>query len=317
MSSKNRPFILITEPEYFTPQSIKIMQRVGEVKAERLSRGSLIKIIPRVNILVVRVETTVNVSLLKLASNLQCIVSATTGTNHIDVKYLASRNIPFFHLSGIHSVPTAEHTIALLISAARRIPFAHQSMETGVWKRWEYIGTEIDGKILGIVGVGRIGSEVAKRAKGLGLEVIGYDPYLSESEIKLKHAKKVNFETFLRKSDFISIHTPLTEETHNMISFKHFKKMKPSAILVNTARGAIINTKALLQALVQNKINSAALDVYNEEPLSKNSSLIQYAKNNTNLILTPHIAASTKEAIERASLYTANTVTKFLRQNHT
>ena len=176
MSPKIRPFILITEPEYFTPQSIEMMERVGIVRAERLSKNDLIKIIPRVNVLVVRVETILNTSFLKLATNLQCVVSATTGTNHIDIKYLASKNIPFFHLSGIHSVPTAEHAIAMLLAAARQIPFAHRNMEKGIWRRWKHLGTQIEGKILGILGIGRIGSRVAKRARGLGLKVIAYDP---------------------------------------------------------------------------------------------------------------------------------------------
>lgn len=313
MSPKSRQLILIPEPEYFTLQSIKIMKRVGIVRAERLSRDELIKIIPHVSVLVVRVETTLDASLLKLATNLQCVVSTTTGTNHIDTKYLTSKNIPVFHLSGIHSIPTAEHAIAMLMSSARRIPFAHRSMEKEIWKRWEYTGTQIKGKIFGIVGIGHIGSEVAKFAKGLGLSVVAYDPYLSSAAIRLRHARKVNFESLLRKSDFISLHAPLTLETRHMISTNQFKRMKSSAILINTARGALVNVRALLWALAHNEIAAAALDVYNNEPLLKNNLLSRYIKNNTNLILTPHIAASTKESIEKASLYAANTVIDFFR----
>ena len=316
MKKENKALILITEPEYFAQESIDMMQRVGEVKLERLSPRVSAKIIPHVDILVVRVETKLDAKLLKLATNLKCVVSTTTGTNHIDTKYLASKNIPLFHLSGIHSIPTAEHAIAMLTSAARRIPLAHRGIEKGTWKRWEYIGVQIWGKTLGIIGIGRIGSEVAKRAKGLGLDVIAYDPYLSKSEIDLKCAKKVIFDSLLRESDFISIHAPLTDETFNMLSDGQFKKMKPSAILINTARGSIIETKALLRALKEKKISLAALDVYEEEPLPKNSILSQYAKNNSNLILTPHIAASTKEAVGEASLFAATTVVDFLKKYH-
>jgi D-3-phosphoglycerate dehydrogenase len=309
-----RPLILITEPEYFTLESIRMMKRVGVVWAKRLPQKELAKIITQVTILVVRVETKLDASLLKLAANLRCVVSATTGTNHLDIKYLASKNIPLFHLSGVHSLPTAEHAIAMLLSAARRIPFAHRDLEKSIWKRWEHIGTQIEGKTLGIIGIGRIGSQVAKKAQGLGMNVIAYDPNLSAAEISAKKAGKVPLERLLRKSDFITIHAPLTGQTKDMIDARAFKKMKASAILINTARGAIVNTNALVQALKNKTIAAAAFDVYEKEPLSKDNPLPSYAKNNANLVLTPHIAASTNEAVAEASLFSANTVIEFVKK---
>ena len=303
--------ILVTEPEYFTPASVRAMRKIGTVRAERLSRKKLLEAVRDVDVLVVRIETKVDASLIARAKNLKCVVSATTGLNHIDTALLKKRGIPLFSLSGAHSVPTAEHTLALLFAAARRIPWAHAHMERGQWRRWEFLGVELAGKTLGIVGIGRIGTEVAKRARILGLEVIAYDPYVHAREVKARGARKVGWLEFLRKSDFISLHAPLTRETRDMFSRSAFAKMKKSAILINTARGAIVNEKALLAALSQKRIRSAALDVYPEEPLVSSSPLRRYARAHENLILTPHIAASTHEAIERASAYSVEVIAKY------
>lgn len=303
--------ILVTEPEYFTPASLCTMRKVGIVRAERLSRKKLLEAVRDVDVLVVRIETKVDASLIKRAKNLKCVVSATTGLNHIDTVLLKKRGIPLFSLTGAHSVPTAEHAIALLFSVARKIPWANAYMARGRWKRWEFMGTELAGKTLGVFGIGRIGAQVAKRAGALGLYVIAHDPYVSAREVKARGARKVGWREFLRKSDFISLHAPLTRETHNMFSSSAFTAMKPSAILINTARGAIVKENALLSALLRRKIKSAAMDVYPEEPLAPSSPLRRYARTHENLILTPHIAASTHEAVGRASMHSAEMIKRF------
>ncbi len=303
--------ILVTEPEYFTQASLRTMQKVGTVRAQRLSRKELLEAVCDVDVLVVRIDTKVDAFLIERAKNLKCVVSATTGLNHIDVDALKRRGVPIFSLSGTHSVPTSEHALALLFASARRIPWAHANMERGHWRRWEFLGFELAGKTLGIVGIGRIGTEVAKRAQALGLEVIAYDPYVSEPIVHKRGAKKVSFVTLLRTSDFISLHAPLTHETCDMFSRNAFAKMKPSAILINTARGAIVNENALLAALSQKRIRAAALDVYPEEPLAPAHILRRFARTHENLILTPHIAASTHEAVERASTHSAEMITRY------
>lgn len=311
MSSRKDPLILITEPEYFTPTAIRLMKEVGQVVAKRLSRDELIKIVPRVNVLVVRIETKLDRSVLKFARSLDCVISATTGTDHIDVDYLKFKRIRLYSLTGIHSVSTAEHAIALMVSAVRKIPMAHRDISKGIWNRWVHIGGEIQGKTLGIIGLGRIGSEVAKRVVSLGLKIIACDPYLSGAQIRARGATKVILEELLTESDFVSIHAPLTVETEGMIDSKELAQMKSSAIIINTARGSIIRERALLWALQNNKITAAALDVYDQEPLLRTSPLINYTKSHSNLILTPHLGASTKETVDRAALWCAETMVNF------
>jgi len=208
-------------------------------------------------------------------------------------------------------VPTAEHALALLFALARRIPWANSSMHRGYWRRWEYLGVEITGKTLGILGIGRIGTEVAKRARALGMEVMAFDPYVSSREVSKRGAKKVGWQEFLSKSDFLTLHAPLTLETKHLFGKKEFLEMKNSAIFVNTARGEIVEEKSLLEALSKKKIKAAGVDVYPEEPLSKNHLLRRYAKSHDNLIITPHIAASTHEAVGRASAFAGETLTEF------
>lgn len=306
-----KPTILITEPEYFTPHSIKSMERVGRVIKKRMSRKELLKMIPKIDALVCRIETKIDKSLINRAKRLKCVVSATTGTNHIDTAVLKSRNIPLFNLHGTHSISTSEHALALLFATVRHIPAAHTHLTKGSWERFKFIGSELYGKTLGIFGIGRIGTNVARRANALDMKVIAFDPYVSANEIRRRGARKVTWQYFIKNSDIISLHAPLTRETLGILNKSAFKKMKRGAIIINTARGEILNEKALLQSLKSGKIKTAALDVYPEEPLSKNHALRHYAKTHQNLILTPHLGASTEEAVKHASLFCAETITKF------
>ena len=151
MTLLGKPHILVTEPEYFTLSSLQTMRRVGSVVSKRLSRKELLREVSKFEALVVRIDTQLDKKLLKRATRLKCVISATTGVNHIDTVFLQSRGIPFFSLTGIHSISTAEHAIALLFAAARKIPWAHAHMSKGDWRRWEYIGSEVTGKTMGIL----------------------------------------------------------------------------------------------------------------------------------------------------------------------
>jgi D-3-phosphoglycerate dehydrogenase len=303
--------ILVTEPGYFTSESLARMSKRGRVMAKRLSSKALLKAVADVDVLVVRVETKIDAELVRHAKKLKCVVSTTTGLDHIALAALKARGIPVFSLHGIHSVPTAEHAIALLFSTARNIPSADAHMKSGQWHRWHYIGTELAGKTLGIFGLGRIGTEVAQRARALHMNVISYDPYVSEMVMKTRGATKVGWRVFLKESDFILIHAPLTTKTRRAFDKKAFALMKPSMIIVNTARGDIINNRALISALRAHRIRGAAIDVYAKEPLPRKNPLRDYAKHSQNLILTPHIGASTREAVARASDFAATTIEKF------
>jgi D-3-phosphoglycerate dehydrogenase len=307
--------ILVTEPEYFTSESLRAMRRLGQVTAKRMTGAKLRLAVKDVDILVVRIETLVDKRLIRAAKRLRCVVSSTTGLNHIDTHELQIRNIPYFSLHGTHSVSTAEHAIALLFSTARNIPAAHINLLKDDWSRWKYIGTELTHKTLGIFGLGRVGTEVAKRAFGLGMHVIAYDPYVTSGEMARKGVEKVDWKTFLRKSDCITLHSPLTEETEGIFDKKAFDSLKPSSILINTARGAIIDEKALLLALQNGSIRAAAIDVYRKEPMTARSPLKRYAEKNPNLVLTPHLGASTREAVANASDFAVDTIRSFLRKD--
>jgi len=303
--------ILVTEPEYFTPESLRMMKRVGRVTAQRMSRKELLNSIENFDAVVVRIDTKLDKTILRSAARLKCVVSATTGLNHIDTGYLKARGIPLFSLHGTHSVPTAEHAIGLLFSAARKIPAASAAMSAGGWERWRYIGTEIAGKTLGIIGIGRIGTQVAKRARALGMHVIAYDPYVSGKEVQRRGATKTQLRALLKSSDFITLHAPLTPKTEGLIDKKAFRVVKPSVVFINTSRGKIIDESALIEALSKDRIRAAAIDVYPEEPLPSKHRLRTYARGHGNLILTPHIAASTNEAVTRASMFAADAVCDF------
>lgn len=304
--------ILVTEPEYFTADSLKRMRSFGTVVAKRMSRAELLREVKDVSILIVRIETRVDKTLIEKAEKLACVISATTGLNHIDVALLKEKGIPLYSLKGTHSVSTAEHALALMFAVSRNIVDAHNNLLRGNWTRWKFIGTEINGKTLGIFGLGRIGREVAKRARVLGMNVISYDPFVSTSIMKQHGVKKVTFNNLITQSDLITIHAPLTQATSGIFGAKEFKAMKPSLIIINTARGGIIQEKSLINALKDGSIRCAAIDVFSEEPLPPSSPLRRYAKSHGNLILTPHLGASTREAMTNASMFAVVSVREFL-----
>ncbi|MEM0201445.1 MAG: hydroxyacid dehydrogenase, partial [Candidatus Micrarchaeaceae archaeon] len=296
--------ILVTEPEYFDKDSIKILKSIGKVTTKRMKKDELLTKISNYDILIVRIETKLTKEVLEKAKKLKIIGSATTGLNHIDTDYANKKNIKIINLHGIHTISTSEHTIALMFALVRKIPWAFENMKKNIWKRYLFIGSELNGKTLGIIGLGRIGSTVAKYAKALGMNVIAYDPFVKESSI----AKLLPIEKVFKYSDILSLHPMLTKENKGMITFKLLKLMKPTAFLINTSRGEIIDSKALLKTLKLNIISGAALDVFPEEPLLKNNIFAAYARKKNNLIITPHIGASTKEAVHIAGMDLAKKV---------
>jgi len=300
--------ILITEPEYFPEDTIAIFKQIGNVISKRLYGKKLLKEIKDVDILVVRVETLVDKTLLRNAKKLKIIASATTGIEHIDVIEAENRGIKIISLHGTHTLPTAEYTFALILSLIRKIPWAFEHMKKGKWDRYKFFGKEMEGKTLGIIGLGKIGGKVSAYAKTFGMNVVAYDPYADVERTRELDVELTSLEDVLKKSDVITIHSLLTKETESMIDIKELEMMKSSAFLVNTARGSIVNEKALLKALKNGLIAGAALDVYSSEPIEDGNELVKYARENDNLLLTQHIAASTEESIRNAAIYVAQKV---------
>ncbi|HBG73906.1 MAG: D-glycerate dehydrogenase [Chloroflexi bacterium GWB2_49_20] len=235
--------------------------------------------------------------------NLKVISNHAVGYDNIDIAAATRRRIPVGNTPGILTDATADFAFTLLLSSARRITEADHFVRSGLWKTWGptlMLGADISGATLGIIGFGRIGQAVAKRAEGFNMQVLFYDPNLNEL-VPGVNAHPVNLDILLHQSDFISIHTPLTVQTRHLINKAAFDKMKPNAILVNTARGAVIDPSALYTALKNKRIQAAALDVTESEPIPLDSPLLELE----NLILCPHIASASNSTRARMSIMAA------------
>lgn len=274
-------------------EGVKILKDAGfSVDCKyKLSPEELKKIIGDYQGIVIRSNTEVTREIIESAHNLKVIGRAGVGLDNVDIDAATKKGIIVMNAPGGNTISTCEHAFALMLSAARSIPFAHISVKDKKWDRSKFKGIELYSKVLGIIGFGRIGKEVAKRGISFGMEVLVYDPFVSQDIGERAGVKLVDLDELLKTADFITIHTPLTESTKNLISHPEFSLMKAKAVIVNCARGGIIDEEALYQALKEKKIAAAALDVYSNEPPS-DSKLLEL----DNIILTPHLGASTEEA---------------------
>jgi D-3-phosphoglycerate dehydrogenase len=241
--------------------------------------------------LVVRSGTKVTAEALQHAKHLKVVGRAGVGTDNIDKAMATKMGIVVMNTPGGNTISTCEHTFALMFALLRKIPAAHVSMMQGRWDRKLFQGTEVAGKTLGIIGVGRIGGEVAKRAQAFEMKVIAYDPILTPMKAESLGVELVELDDLITRADIISVHAPKTDKTNNLITIDQLKKMKPSCIIVNAARGGIVNEQDLAQALKDKMIAGAALDVYTSEPFENNPFI-----GLDNVVTTPHLAASTEEA---------------------
>ena len=258
--------------------------------------------------LIVRSATRVTKELLEKASKLRAVGRAGVGVDNIDLPEATKRGVLVMSTPGGNAVSVAEHTFALMLALARQIPKVDAGLREGRWEK-SSSGTELRGKVLGLIGLGRIGGEVARRAEAFDMKVIAYDPYISEAAAKELQVELANLDRLLAESDFISLHTALSPATQNMINAKSIEKMKKSARIVNAARGELIDEAALAEALKSGRLAGAALDVFVEEP-PKNSPLIGLP----NLIGTPHIAGSTAEAQEEVGIQVAVQIRDYLTE---
>jgi D-3-phosphoglycerate dehydrogenase len=272
-----------------------------------LSPEELIKIMPEYDAIIIRSETKLKADLIEAGRRLKVIGRAGIGLDNVDLPAATKKGVVVMNTPQENAIAAAEHTIAMILSISRKIPQATASMKAGKWEKKKFMGVELYTKTLGLIGIGVIGTIVADRARGLKMKVIGYDPYLSKEVAEKKGVDMVSLDELLERSDFISIHTPLTDETRNLIDKKAFSKMKKGVILVNCARGGIINEKDLHEALQEGKVAGAALDVFEKEP-SIGNPLLELE----GVISTPHLGAATEEAQENVSIAIAQQVVDFL-----
>ncbi len=254
--------------------------------------------------LIVRSVTRVTREMLALAPDLKAVGRAGVGIDNVDMVAATEKGVAVFNAPGGNTIAAAELTIALLISVARQIPAAEASVRSGRWNRSDFRGVELRGKTLGLIGAGRIGSEVAFRCKAFDMHVIAYDPYLSPTRAEGLGIAMVGFDDVIQRSDFVSVHVPLTRETRGIIGAEALGQMKTTAFVVNSSRGGVVDEEALAMALHDGTIAGAALDVYEKEPLAADSPLLEVP----NLVLTPHIGASTVEAQEGVATEVAHKI---------
>lgn len=315
---------LILESADYSPKALAVYKGLGDVfYFPNLSDKKKKDILEKAEILVVRLAHHIDSSWLSRMPCLKIIATPTTGLNHIDRDAAKKRGIKVISLKGytsfLKNIPsTAEETVALMLALIRHIPWAFDHVKGGGWNRNLWRGHQLIHKTLGLIGCGRLGKIVARYARAFGMRVIGFDPYVNAHIMKRFGIEKMTLEKLLKQSDIVSIHVALEKNTNNLIREKHFKRMKPTAYLVNTSRGEIIDECALVKALKKKWIAGAALDVLRNESGDgkhlKNNPLIDYARKNSNLLIVPHIGGATYEAMQVTEDFIAAQVLKAIKK---
>ena len=301
------PKVLISDK--LSPKAEKIFTERGiEVDViTGLERDELIKIIAKYDGLAIRSSTKVTQKVIDAASNLKVVGRAGIGVDNVDIPYATSKGVAVMNTPFGNAITTAEHAISLIMSLVRNIPQANESTHGGKWEKSKYMGTEITGKTLGLIGCGNIGSIVADRALGLKMKVLAYDPFLTEEKAVELQVRKVEFDELLSSSDIITLHVPMTDQTANIINKDSLEKCKDGVRIVNCARGGLVDEKALKKYIENGKVSGAAIDVFELEPATDS---IFFGMEE--VICTPHLGASTLEAQENVALQVADQMSDFL-----
>ena len=282
--------VLVTDD--ISEEGIKILRDVAQVDIKLdLSPEGIINIIGEYEALVVRSQTEVTAAIIEAGKNLQVIARAGVGIDNVDVEVATRCGVLVVNAPTGNTVSAAEHTIALLLASARNVPQANESLKSGEWRRNEFMGTELRGKTLGILGLGNVGSEVAKRAQGFEMKLIGNDPLVSDEYAQKIQVELVDLNRLLRESDFITLHLPLNDKTRKIIGALQLAEVKPALRIINCARGGLIDEEALVKAIKEKRVAGAAIDVFEKEPITESILF-----NVDNIIVTPHLGASTMEA---------------------
>ncbi len=301
------PKVLIADK--LSPAALAIFKERG-VEADvntGLSKEDLLKIVDQYDGIAIRSATKITADVIKAAKNLKVVGRAGIGVDNVDIPAATAAGVIVMNTPFGNSITTAEHAIALTMALARELPAANASTQAGKWEKNRFMGVELYGKVLGLIGAGNIGSIVADRAKGLKMRVIAFDPYLSVERAADLGIEKVELADLFARADFITLHTPLTAETRNIISADALNKMKKGVRIINCARGGLIDEAALKAALDSGHVAGAALDVFEEEP-AKSNILFGHER----VIATPHLGASTLEAQENVALQVAEQISDYL-----
>lgn len=315
-----RPRILNAEPDRYAPRARAVLEEVGEVAEEALDREALLRALPGYDALIVRLGHRVDAALLDAAPRLRVVATATTGLDHVDLKAARARGVDVLSLRGENEflrtvVATAEHTFAMLLALLRRIPAAAASVRRGEWDRDAFRGRELDGKRLGVVGLGRIGERVARYGQAFGMEVRAYDRYREdwpEDVIRMP-----TLETLLETSDVLTVHVPSNEDTRGLIGRRQLSRLPTGAIVVNTARGAVVDGGAVADFIKSGRLAGAAVDVVEGETGAGGvgaDPLVLAARENEQVLVTPHIGGATVESMEKTEVFMARKLADFLRR---
>jgi D-3-phosphoglycerate dehydrogenase len=300
--------ILVSDP--LSNKGLEILGKAKNLKVDvkpGLPPEELKRIIGEYDAIIVRSETKLKGDMIEAADRLKVIGRAGIGLDNVDLAAATKKGVVVMNTPQENAIAAAEHTIAMMLSISRKIPQATASMKGGKWEKKKFMGVELYNKTFGIIGIGVIGTIVADRARALKMKVLSYDPYLTKEAAEKKGVELVSLDELLVRSDFISVHTPLTDETRNLIDKNAFAKMKGGVILINCARGGIINEKDLYNAIKEKKVAGAALDVFEKEPAVGNP-LLELDE----VITTPHLGASTGEAQENVAIAIAQQVVDYL-----
>ncbi len=301
------PEVLITDP--IAQDGIDLLSRDVEVDVRlRPSPEELLELIRGYQALIVRSETKVTAEVIEAGEQLQVVGRAGVGVDNIDLEAATRRGVVVVNAPLGNTFSAAEHTIALMLALARRLPEAHASLRAGRWERQKFVGVELRGKTLGIVGLGQVGTEVARRGRAMEMRVIAQDPYVPPERAQSLGVELLSLDDLLQQSDFISLHVSLTPATRDLLGEEQLRKVKPGVRIVNTARGELIDEGALVRALDDGRVAGAAIDVFREEPPGE-SPLLTHDR----IIVTPHLGASTAEAQERVAVDVAEQVLAVLR----
>ncbi len=299
--------ILVSDP--ISDQGIEILKKEFDVDiATGIPPAELIKRIGNYEALIVRSETQVTKDVINAGKMLKIIGRAGVGVDNIDVNTATEKGIIVVNAPEGNTISAAEHTIALMLAMSRNIPQANASLKSKKWDRKKFMGVEVRGKVLGIIGLGRIGAEVAKRAQGMEMNILAYDPFISQERANELGVELTTVEDIVKRSDYITVHTPLTKETKDLISSREFAIMKKGARVINCARGGIINEDALAKAVKDGIVSSAAIDVFVKEPPFE-SPLLELDR----VIVTPHLGASTEEAQINVAVSVAEQIVNALK----
>ncbi|MBU7216930.1 phosphoglycerate dehydrogenase [Staphylococcus gallinarum] len=296
--------ILVSDP--ISPEGLKSLTDHKDfevVTNTELSESELIEKIADFEGLIVRSQTQVTADVIAAAPNLKVIARAGVGVDNIDIDAATKHGVIVINAPDGNTISATEHSMAMILSMARNVPQAHKSLKEGKWDRKTYRGTELYNKVLGVVGAGRIGLGVAKRAQSFGMKILAFDPYLSEDKAKELNVIRATVDEIAEQADFVTVHTPLTPKTKGIVGEAFFAKAKPTLQIINVARGGIIDEEALLNALNEDRIQAAALDVFETEPATE-SPLVKHDK----VVVTPHLGASTVEAQEKVAVSVANEI---------